>query len=379
MKNCIFIIAALLGSCSLFAQTAEDERMERDLEVAAEVLATLLEQGQERHTLGFWRDDVNARYVDGLGVVFSVPHAGLHGSSYRIITSEEEDGRDKVIFKSDKGVDDMIIKGEKITLLGEDSENSEDANDHLIETVKLFLADYGGLMQSLKMNDRILVRQQSRRGNQLAWAMAIKGGNRKLPSSKGLEIGVSMSDIFAFEKGEIDRETFDSRVTITEDSEESMKEEPELAVFGSILYRVFKPDFSKTYYMDSSPWHERLSDFGVTYHVKVYSSSSENGLHYITTLDKGNLTQQERNDIVESMYDDFVASFKQNVLDYGHALRNLDEAEVLIFDIDLTECKGCDMPKEIELSIKKSVLTKYRKDEIYLEEAMEAFALKKLR
>jgi len=362
-----------LGGSCLFAQSAQDARMERDLEVAAEVLATLLEQEDERHLMGFWRDDVEARYVDDLGVVFSVPLSGFP-KSLRIVTkdgdviSEDHRGTEFTIKTDDPGVE-------------QENQKEDDASNHLIETVKLFLADYGGLMQSLSPDDRILVRRQARRGpQQIAWAMSTKGGKRLVKSpSDGLQIAVLMADILAFEKGEIDRETFDSRVTVTEDSEESAKEEPELAVFGSILYRVFKPDFSKTYYMDSAPWHERISDFGVTYHIKVYSSSSSDGMHYITTLDKGDLTQQERNEIVEGLYDEFVTSFKQNVLDYGHALRNLNENEVLIFDIDLTECKGCDMPKEIELSIKKSVLTQYRKDELYLEEAMGKFSLKKVR
>lgn len=367
-----YLLAILLVlTTALCAQEASTDRLERDLQVASEVLSTLLEQDNDDEHFGFFKKEVTARYVEGLGAIFSVPTARFPSGAVRIVTNEEG-GQDAIYIDKDRVEVRGLAKSSSTDLVVKD--------EQIEETVKLFLRDYGNLLSTLSPSDRILIRSNEgdSYGNHYLKMVGEKAAWRKKGTRPQLQMGVAMKDVMAFDEGRLSEEEFDSRITVTREASES-KDDPELDVFGSILYRVFSADISDTYYMDSDPWHESFNDFGVTYHVKVYSSSSEGYEHYITTLDKGGLTQSERNEIVNGMYPSFVSAFKENVLDYGHTLRNLEDDEVINFSINLTECSGCEMPKEIELSVKKGTLSKYRSKELTLQQAKDQFTLSVLK
>ena len=77
MKNIQkFWITAMVALCiqsqGVFGQKIDDERMKRDIEVAENVLATLIKQEfeQQRTFFGF---DVKGSYQPGYGVTFRVP------------------------------------------------------------------------------------------------------------------------------------------------------------------------------------------------------------------------------------------------------------------------------------------------------------------
>ena len=88
------------------------------------------------------------------------------------------------------------------------------------------------------------------------------------------------------------------------------------------------------------------------------------------TVARSDLDLEERNKIVNELYPKFLEDFKESVLDYGHLLKNLDDNESVTFNIQLTECNGCDMPEEIDVMIKKSVIDQYRNDQVNLNQAM---------
>jgi len=68
-RNLIFGILMLIGSVS-FSQQFDNSRMDRDLEVAKNVLQTLLGQGTNQF---FWGRNIEATYLEGYGVIFTLP------------------------------------------------------------------------------------------------------------------------------------------------------------------------------------------------------------------------------------------------------------------------------------------------------------------
>lgn len=362
MKTVITTALVLLMCGTTWCQS---ERMNRDLEVAAEVLSTLLNRGVDSH-FPMFNLEVEGRYVEDMGAIFTLPNHQNRRHMIRVHSVEEQE-------------DDVEVFVPGTATVSPDHDDVD-----LVETIIIFLRDYGNLLSALDDDDQVIVRTGGPRNKAerlMGWALAKEGQPRQLKAAGGesVQVTAEVKNIRAFDEGRIDNATFADRLVIRRESAEDISEEPELEVFASILHRLFKPDFSKTYYMDSQPWVERLGDMGVTYHIKVYSSSSDGDLHTVTTLGKSGLSQDERNEIVNGMYPQFLESMKESILDYGHTLRNLSDDEMLFFVVNLTECKGCDMPKEIELSIKKSVLSSYRKDDLSLAQAKDRFSLKKLR
>lgn len=66
----MFVLVVMMGSQYLVAQSIDEERMERDLEVAKNILATLMKNEMDSHIPG---RGIEANYVEGYGVIFTIP------------------------------------------------------------------------------------------------------------------------------------------------------------------------------------------------------------------------------------------------------------------------------------------------------------------
>jgi hypothetical protein len=111
--------------------------------------------------------------------------------------------------------------------------------------------------------------------------------------------------------------------------------------------------------------------------MKVYSSVVNDGLYTIQTQGIDQLSREERDKKVESLYPEFEKSFKENIINYGRTVKSLEPNEILMFKVNLTECKNCDMPRAIDLSVDASVLADFDKSKIDLNSAMNKIKLKK--
>jgi hypothetical protein len=240
-----------------------------------------------------------------------------------------------------------------------------------------FLVDYGHLIRQLKTNDKIMVKTSPGDDNH-RFAFAYSTGKKSISQQNRLSAEVQKSDLNDFEAGKLDRDGLVDKITVKESSFNPDKE-PEIEVFATMLQRLYKTDLSDTYYMTSTPYYDRIDDFGVTYYLKFYSSHINDEKYYIPTIDKGDLNKEERNDIIQEMYPAFLNDLKSNILDYGYILKSLKNDERLVLSIKLTECEDCDMPGEIEVSLKKSIIEDYRGDKINQSKAMEAIQVKKIR
>ena len=104
---------------------------------------------------------------------------------------------------------------------------------------------------------------------------------------------------------------------------------------------------------------------GIVFTMRVYSSyESENFFYLPSTGDKG-LNLEERNKKVQELLPKFEQSFKENMVNYGRSIKSLEANELLIFEVQLTQCKQCDdFPKAIKFSIKKSILDDFNNGKI---------------
>ena len=74
-QNILLIVLAIHAPGLVYAQV-DRERMERDIEVAESVLATLLKQNSNKAFIFF--NEINGNYVPGYGVILTVPGSSMH-------------------------------------------------------------------------------------------------------------------------------------------------------------------------------------------------------------------------------------------------------------------------------------------------------------
>lgn len=356
MKHTILSLLFCFLISPIFGQTMDEAKMKKDLEVAENVLSTIIE-GTSGNRF-FWRnqDNISSRYNPDYGVVFTVsnrfPGVAFGTLSEAPVAVYENSDRKGVLSRGEnKAVIETVIA---------DGEKKGDLKD----AFKTFLKDYNSLIRQLKPSHKIMVKTRPRdRSFALVWA-GEQGKKRKEITS--ITVEAKKNDLDDYSKGSISEKELEKRFIVKESSSK-VENEPEIEVFSSILKRLYGSDLSKTYYMSSSPWYERTEGFGLTYYLKYYSSSVENGMYFLPTINVNEVDKAERNKIVDEMYDDFLDGLKENIIEYGHLLKSLKSTEMIVFNTSLTECKDCKMPEEIELSIKKSVIDQYRDGDIHLD------------
>lgn len=371
-------LTIVLMATGVFAQQIDQARMDRDLAVAEDILTSLIKN--ESEGVQFFRTRASSAYLVDYGVIFNISGSGhMIGEDFDSDFVFSFDGEDLADFdyvyqhNSDEyeeheeheeheqhrrhnGVNVRVHEKkveEEIKKMSERKEQEVAKGTEIIKNaMKTFLTDYADLIGQLRPDHKIMI---SSSGNE--WNF----GPIHVGSGSGTKVSaeVTRKDISDYKTGKLSREQLMERVVITQ-SEKNAKKETDLELLTSIFRRLYQPDLSDTYYLADRLSYERLLNFGVIYKMRMYSSSSDRGgRHTITTLGISGLTDEERNEKVVELYPKFEKDLKENLLEYGKTVRSLPEDEILMLKVKLTQCKGCDMPKSIDVSVKQTVLSDY--------------------
>jgi predicted Zn-ribbon and HTH transcriptional regulator len=112
--------------------------------------------------------------------------------------------------------------------------------------------------------------------------------------------------------------------------------------------------------------------------MQVYSSNQvADGLFDMPTVNLREVDQAERDKKVKELYPIFENDLKENILDYARTVKSLGDNEQLVFNVKLTKCKGCGIPRDIEVSVKNSVLKDYSSGKLDKNSALGKITVKK--
>lgn len=409
MKKILSVIALMLSITTFAQNKTDDARMQRDIEVAENILSTLIKQ--ELGKRNFFPLEVEGSYLPGYGVTFHVP------SNYfgNVFFFDENDGTMNIDFVSPPEPVAPVAPGEPVRPVksysrsynsNDDQQtqqikrntarsktkaairnNSNDStkeiriqnyNDNLLEAAKNFIADYGDLLTQLQPNEKIVItnRGEGDANMRMMWAGFNVKQNVNVISVEGLK-----SDVNQFRQGKTTREQLMNKIK-TVNTEANDEVQPDLELLSSIFNRLYDRDLSKTFYSDGNIYYERLNDFGAIYHIQVYASnllgtSFDNVAYYdMPTLHITDVDQATRDKKVKEIYPEFEKSIKEDFLEYGRTIKSLKDNESLIFEIAMTRCNGCNIPSTLELSIKNSVLKDYASGKISKEAALAKINVK---
>lgn len=355
-------------------QHFDEARMTRDIEVAENVLATLIkhELGSERTFFGL---DVDGAYQEGYGVTFRLPPDHVMPFVVRIAGNELR--RATVIsngngyaYSYDNGTAPQDVQN--VVRLRDRAQVTADSardvyNAHLLKAAQDFILDYGDILSQLKPNERIVVTNQYDRPN-----FYFNGAGQSRITVEGLK-----SDVAALRQGKISRKQAIDKLHVVNTESVDVRE-PDMEMLSSIFSRLYKPDLSKTYFLEGNVYYERFRDFGAVFYMQMLSSI-ERDMHLFSlpTVGLKDVDQKSRDQKVAELYPAFENGLKENILEYGRTVKSLGDDESLIFKIGLTQCKGCAIPATLELSIRSSVLKAFDAGKIDKNAAMEQFTIKK--
>jgi hypothetical protein len=368
------------------AQKIDEDRMRRDIEVAENVLSTLIKQeiNQQR---GFFGLEIRGTYLPGYGVTFRLPAdfsspfiLPMMGGDNSAVIFEQRDNGYSYTISSDGNEEEheapeendtrqMRLKDRVKTRRAQNLDSlRDDYNLKMVKAAKDFIVDYGDFISQLAPNERIVITNQGEHNQ--GWYF--NTGKRTHISVEGLK-----SDVTAFKQGKATRDQAIARLKVINTESVDVKS-PDMELVSSIFSRLYRADLSKTYFTDDNIYYEYLKDYGVIYYMQVYSGTEIGYDRFnMPTLNLEDVDRETRNKKVVEIYPKFEQDIKENLLEYGRTLKSLKDDEMVIFNITMTKCKGCGIPASIELSVKNSVLKDYSASKIDQKTALSKFAIKK--
>jgi hypothetical protein len=393
MRLLISSILAIVTITTGVAQQASDERMNRDIEVAENVLATLIKQqfSKERNFLSI---EVSGTYQQGYGVTFTIPtdftvpiifsepgemviwnngnggqfHVNNPNSEEVIIGQNQNAGNSAVAGKETEKLQDKASRKRKLDM---DSVR-ESYHDRVLDAAKTFLADYSDLITALPANEKIVITNQG--APQRLYNLRMFGApKRTLLSAEALK-----SDLTAYKQGKMNRNQLLAKIKVM-NTQTIDAVEPDLELLTSMFNRLYRSDLSKTYFTEDNIYYEHLKDFGVIFYMQVFSTNGQQGYdrYDMPTVGLSNIDIDTRNKKVTELYPKFEQDLKDNILEYGKTVKSLKDEEVLIFQARITRCPACGIPSSLELGIKASVLKDLSAGKIDKNAALAKITVKK--
>ena len=385
----LWMISAVAMTSLMAQNKIDDERMDRDIEIAENVLGTLIRQAFDRKRAIF-PFDVEGNYSAGYGVTFRVPSQMWGGLVYEPATVDvrgvdgenvtifgfEQDDMDEIDREMDRARSEVRGSAQKTEAKSKRPRLSSDSlkkdfDQKLIEAAKNFIADYGDMVTQLSPDERIIVTNRS--AGQRVWVGSFVNGMKQ----SYLSVETTKGELNQFKQGKISRDQFLAKLKVV-NSEMDDELFPDRELLSSIFNRLYRPDLSKTFYANESVYYEGLKDFGVIYYMKVYSSNQDSDDRYsMPTIRLKDLDRETRDKKVVELYPQFEKSIKEDILEYGRTLKSLKSEESLVFNITLTKCTECGIPAFVEYAIKASVLNDYSSGKVSKESALTKITTKK--
>jgi hypothetical protein len=383
VKFWVVAMAVTVFHIQASAQKIDQERMERDIEVAENVLSTLIRQ--EVSPQGrFFGLEVKGIYQEGYGVTFKLPsdysspmfikgtgegtviyrdNASAPTVAYSYSRTEETETNSK----SEKDAYDLKEKAREKKRVSIDSAR-EAYNDRLIRAAKDFIVDYSDFLTQLSPTERVVV---TNKNENRSWYY-------KENKRKHIAIEALKSDITSYKQGKLTRDQALSKLKVVNTEVIDVKEQ-DLELLTSIIGRLYRTDLAKTYFSsENNIYYERLKDYGVIYYMETFSSNEPTYQKFtLPTQGMTDVDKATRDKKVTELYPKFEQELKENMLEYGRTLRSLGDEEVLVFNVSLTKCKGCGIPSTVEVNVKNSVLKDFAAGKIDKNAAMSKFLVKK--
>ncbi|NOT77055.1 MAG: hypothetical protein HOP08_19195 [Cyclobacteriaceae bacterium] len=392
MKVMMGLVMMVISFISFGQSKVDDMRMEQDIEIAENILSTLVRQQFGRRN--FFPMEVEGSYMSGYGVTLRLPQGstfgwymrsaespnivynqGANGYTYTISGQALDEQREAAeIARGSNSRTTTALKSKAPKAKANDADSvSESIDKKFLEVAKNFLADYGDVISQLGPDEKIII---TNRGDDFGGNFGFRLSTEMGARQSMMSAEARREDIIQLKQGKISRDQFLSKLKVV-NTETSDKLDPDLEVLSSMFSRLYREDLSKTYYSQGDVSYERLKDFGVIYYMRVYSSVEDGEMFRMPTLSMTDVSQADRDKKVKELYPKFESELKENMIEYGRTLRSLKDDEQVMFKVRLTKCVQCAIPSSIELSVKNSVLKDYSSGKITKDAALSKVIVKK--
>ena len=411
---CLTLLFSLISFQS-FSQKIDQERLNRDIEIAQSILYKLFAIENESSNEIFYgsrikrsgnifiaspREGGKGYYVNGQGVVLQVVHRPEK------VWSVNDNQGNKVI---ENVVPNTFEK------------------DKVVDLLKEFLLKYADLIGQLKPDDKIIIVFEEEQDEDFAPIISGQNNGRltltrlnKKDNKETLKITaeIDRQSVSNLKSGQMSEENFLNKITIHESKVES-KDAFDFEVLSGILETLFRND--EYLHLDEDVDYNYIEGFGVNYYLHLYPVQGKSIINldgvayptatrgrgrllrfYTESIDENNTNlsakkQKELDELKVKMdsldkvesekikvaLKDLEPKLKEYIIEYGRTLKTLKPDEVLVLNVSINRWRNpfdedeSDEKSVMQLSVKQSVLAAYDNRESTLEQAMSQVEISK--
>lgn len=420
MKKLVFLLALPLMLSFKAGSGIDEKKMNRDLEVAKNILATLI-KGDSNSFFG--GESIDASYIPNYGVVFTIPEhmVFFKGGANTFIAVPDVPEMPDMDFNFDFDIDtdaDTDIDVQKKEIIIRKMENAREQSEKAREEAKKarkeaekarkemekknekivekhvyvgsgahpdvdwkqvmtdFITDYADLIGQLLPSDKIVIKQKSPFEELVVIGYADNDEERAHKGSLSAE--VLRKDISDFKTGKLSKEELINSIKFEQTL--AQKKVADLEMFAGIFDRFFSPDLTESYFVNSKPRYEVLDGFGVVFHIKANTNRTVfvmagKGTGQASWTATSNGTANDKEDI-KIRYQKFKDAVQDFLLDYGRTIRSLNDGDLVRLEISIKGCDACGLPKMLQVSAPMSALKKYDQQKITRQKALGMIKVK---
>lgn len=395
-------ISPLLGQ----AQPERETKIMKDIEVAENILASLLKEeassdGQYFLFSSGASNNVQGTYIKDFGALFTI--GGRNGSFPLIIGqgngnysySYNLKGLAKLKSELPYAVN---IYSEKDRDRKRDNADQKETDEvdvmaYFKSVAEEFIVNYGYVIRGIQPQEKILIRYGTNRDNGIAiWHM---DDEKELTNGVLYTAMVLKSDIDALQKGNLTEEQLAGKIIYTEGEAEKEEGNKDLKLMNSIFSRLYREDLSGTTCIRGSgtPKSEYIPDLGMVVQMDMnvrcrgdintrfnrldfFRDGEVRGVAPLAEADDKETKEGEIKENPDEEYPQFLQDLKQNIIEYGSIAKSLAKDEILVFKVAFSGCRDCKViPENLSITAKESTLTAYRQGSLSLEKAINQLSI----
>jgi hypothetical protein len=384
-------LALVLGIAGASAQKAphatdakpmDEAQLRREVELAQNILATLIKQQFDERT--YVPLELSVSYQSGYGLTFSMPSSyvlpivlmgngatGLYSEQATTVGSRNY-GAQTLMTESRDPREVLKLENAKTKQRRAELDSARAAyTQRIIDAAKIFMADFGDRLTQLPAAEKIIVTNQ---GNQPRTLAGQYFGSQPVSY---MSVEATKSDMVLHKQGKGTRQQALDKIKVI-NAEVVRTVEPDLELLSSIFTRLYRVDLAKTFFVEQQVYFDRLRDFGVVYYMQTLSTTQTGYSSFdLPTVGLEDVDLATRNKKVTELYPRFEQELKENILEYGRTVKVLGNDESLIFKVSITPCPDCGIPASLEVSVKGNILKDYQAGKITKDAALGKFVLKK--
>jgi len=346
---------------SMAFQNTDNERMNRDIEVAESILQELLSPQKNNFALG--GRTVRGIYLKGHGVLFQANRSLVHLLEAPMVDEDIE-----VLVEDDKKVIRISPPNAPKIAARNIADSRENRADEVRKQLTTFYTKYANTIGQLRLDEKITVLVESQ--SQFDPVFFSSRLNSEQEDMNNIIFSATKREIDAVASGKLSRKAFEKTFIRKEDKMDPAQRQ-QIDIMANILGTALQKKYHAEFGLNKNSNGAYLSGVGALFFLEADLGSSHFFPKVVFEKHLEKLHEQKKGESVDqkAAYDAFKNALTTLIISYGHTIDKLEPDEKVIVVVDFKHVRGSGAtPEELTLTVAQKDLQEFSASKVSLEQ-----------